>query len=105
MDRKDIVKIIAVELKKIAPEAEVTLFGSEARGEARTDSDIDLLILLPDYKEDKQYIARRSHISGHLYEMSLNLGVDISPLILPHSIWTSRKTPFSVNVKNEGIRI
>lgn len=105
MQRKDIVKIIAIELKKIAPEAEVTLFGSEARGDARIDSDIDLLILLPDFKESKQYVARRSHISGLLYEMSLDLGVDISPLILPHSVWDSRKTPFSVNVKNEGIKI
>ncbi|MFM9088763.1 MAG: nucleotidyltransferase domain-containing protein [Cyanobium sp.] len=30
------------------PEAEVRLFGSHARGDARPDSDIDLLITVPD---------------------------------------------------------
>ena len=89
----------------MVPEAEIILYGSEARGEARPDSDIDLLILLPDDNEIKRYIARRSEISGLLFELSLDLGVDISPLILPRKIWDSRKSPFKINVLNDGIRI
>ena len=105
MNRKDIIDRISKELKMIVPEAEVILYGSEARGDARPDSDIDILILLPEFKDIKRYIAKRSEISGHLFELSLDLDVDISPLVLPRNVWNVRKTPFTINVTNEGIRI
>lgn len=105
MRRKDIVDRISIELKRIAPDAEVILYGSEARGEARPDSDIDILIILPSSQDIRSYISSRSEISGRLFELSLDLEVDISPLILPRNVWNSRKTPFKVNVINDGIRI
>lgn len=105
MKRAEIVNKIAHELKLFVPEAETILYGSEARGDSRSNSDIDILILLPDCKDSRQYVLNRSEISGRLYELSLELGVDISPLILPQEVWKSRKTPFTVNVMNEGIRI
>lgn len=39
---------LATEIRQEIPEAEVRLFGSHARGDARLDSDIDLLITVPD---------------------------------------------------------
>jgi len=39
---------IAAEIQAAIPGAEVRLFGSRARGTARPDSDIDLLITVPD---------------------------------------------------------
>lgn len=105
MRRADIVNRIGKELKKFVPEAEIILYGSEARGESRPDSDIDLLILLPDSNDIQRYISDRSEISGRLFELSLDLGVDISPLVLPRNVWNARKTPFKVNVTNDGIRI
>ena len=39
---------MAAEIREEIPEAEVRLFGSHARGEARPESDIDLLITVPD---------------------------------------------------------
>ncbi|MDE6637568.1 MAG: nucleotidyltransferase domain-containing protein [Muribaculaceae bacterium] len=105
MRRQKIVDIIGAELKMFVPEAETILYGSEARGDARPDSDIDLLIILPDFKDNMEYIKKRSDISGRLFELSLDLSVDISPLILPRNVWNSRKSPFTINVNNEGIRI
>ena len=105
MRRKDIVDSIGKELRSLVPEAEVILYGSEARGEARPDSDFDVLILLPDSNDIDDYIAKRSEISGRLFELSLDLEVEISPLILPRNVWNARKTPFTVNVINDGIRI
>lgn len=105
MRRQKIVDIIGAELKLFVPEAETILYGSEARGDSRPDSDIDLLIILPDFKDKKEYIKKRSDISGRLFELSLNLSVEISPLILPRNVWNSRKSPFTINVMNEGVRI
>ena len=39
---------MAADIHQLVPGAEVRLFGSRARGEARPDSDIDLLITAPD---------------------------------------------------------
>lgn len=105
MRRTDIVDRISKELKSFVPEAETILYGSEARGEARPDSDFDVLILLPETNDLTSYVAQRSDIFGRLFELSLELDVEISPLILPRNVWNARKSPFTVNVINDGIRI
>ncbi len=105
MRRNEVISRIAAEIHRIAPEDDTILYGSEARGEARHDSDIDLLILLPESMQGLAYVRRRSDISGRLYELSLDMGVDISPLILPRNVWSSRRTPFTLNVTKDGIRI
>lgn len=105
MKRPEIVSQIARNLKNFVPEAQTILFGSEARGEARADSDIDLLILLPDSLSGNHFVARRSYISGLLYELSLKTGVDISPIIFPKKLWNSRKSPFKANVIHDGIEL
>ena len=92
-------------MRSVAPDAETILYGSEARGTARPDSDIDLLVLLPDTFDGMNYVRRRSEISGRLYELSLSSEVEISSLILPRRVWESRRTPFTVNVLNDGIRL
>jgi uncharacterized protein len=43
------ISAIASEIAAAIPEAQVRLFGSRARGTARPDSDVDLLITVPDH--------------------------------------------------------
>lgn len=92
-------------IHKIAPEAETILYGSQTRGDSRPDSDIDLLILLPDDFTSDLLVKKKLDISGALYELSLELNKEISPLILVPKVFYSRKTPFTINVITEGIEL
>lgn len=105
MSIKEVIIRIKELLNRIAPDAKAILYGSQARGDAKADSDIDLLILLPDAYEGKDFVDRKLNISGQLYELSLSLGVDISSLILVPKVFYSRKTPFTENVLREGIAL
>jgi predicted nucleotidyltransferase len=48
-----------------APEADVILFGSRARGESRPDSDLDLLVIEPDFeRRGEEYGRLRRELRG-----------------------------------------
>lgn len=102
MRRADIVEQISKTIRKVAPTAKTILFGSEARGEAHPDSDIDLLILVDG---DKMSLEQEEIITLPLYELELKTGVVISPIIMLKKLWENRpfKTPFYINIVNEGI--
>lgn len=104
MRRTDVVNQISRAIRQVAPTATAILYGSEARGDARSDSDIDVLILLDG---DKMSLKREMEVTGPLYEIELATGVLISPMIMLRKQWENRpfKTPFYINVMNEGIRI
>ena len=104
MQRPEIVKQIKEAIQKTEPTATAILYGSEARGDARADSDIDVLILLDG---DKRDFHREDKLSGELYNLELNTGVLISPMIMLRKQWENRpfKTPFYINVVNEGITL
>ncbi len=105
MRQKAIIAKISNLMRRLFPEARTVLYGSQARGNATEDSDIDLLILLPDRYQGEEFVDRREEIMDHLYDIEINEGVRISPLVLIKSMWESRKTPFTINVLNEGITL
>ena len=86
-------------------DARVILYGSYARGDAREDSDIDLLILLPDKYEGTEFVKKKFAISDRLYDISLETGKEISPLVIVPKVFNARKTLFTVNINNEGIEL
>lgn len=104
MRRPEIVERIKQTIKKTEPTATAILYGSEARGDARADSDIDVLVLLEGEARD---LKREEAVSGALYDIELSTGVPISPMIMLRKQWENRpfKTPFYVNVMNEGIKL
>jgi predicted nucleotidyltransferase len=82
------------------PKATLILYGSYARGDYRSDSDIDILILLD---KDKITYEDQKRISSPLYRIELETGILISPNFYSKNEWRKRITPFFENVSREGI--
>ena len=102
MRRTEVIEQIKDIIRHVAPTPKTILYGSQARNEARSDSDIDLLILLDG---EKITLKEEEAITLPLYELELKTGISISPMVMLKKLWENRpfKTPFYINVTNEGI--
>lgn len=88
-------------VKGIEPQSEIILFGSRARGDAKEESDWDLLILVPHeagMKEEQKFRHK-------LFALELQFGQSISTLVKSKKEWESkfRITPLYQNIIQEGI--
>ena len=104
MQREDIVWNLSEIIHTEAPEAKVILYGSEARGDAGSESDINILILLD---KEKVTLEDEEKITYPIYLLELKTGILISPMVVAKKTWENRpfKTPFYINVMNEGVEI
>ena len=79
------------------------LYGSRARGDARPDSDWDILVLL-----DKERITLEDmdNITYPIRELGWNLNEMINPIMFTEKEWKAKSfTPFYKNVTKEGITL
>jgi uncharacterized protein len=98
---ENILQKIKILVQQREPSAKIYLYGSRARGTARSDSDWDLLILL---NKDKITIEIEQNITYPLYDLEFEIGEVISPMVYSVKEWESkyRITPFYSNVMREG---
>ena len=102
MRRTEITQRIKKELSGLPYDMEVWIYGSEARGDALPDSDIDLLILFNQHEVSHQDEIRLYDVT---YPIELDTRVAISLFILPKHQWEACMTPFRDNVLTDRIRL
>ena len=70
----------------VALQAErVYAFGSHARGDARSDSDVDLLVVVPETDEPSYRLAQRAYAAADCYPFALDI------VVMPRDEFESRK--------------
>jgi predicted nucleotidyltransferase len=99
----EILKKIKEFARSVDAEAEVILFGSRARGDAREDSDWDILILIP----GAVTLTAEQAFRHKLFEIELEYGQAISTFVYSRADWAGkhRVTPLYRNITKEGITI
>ncbi|MBI4358647.1 MAG: nucleotidyltransferase domain-containing protein [Candidatus Omnitrophica bacterium] len=79
----------------------VYLFGSYARQEQDSESDVDILVVLDRFSPT--YSAEINRVGDLGSELSLKYGVSISKVFVKERDWANKETPFLDNVREEAI--
>lgn len=102
-DNTQILELIKNTIREKEPTADIILYGSRARGDARKDSDWDVIVIL-----DKPGISfsEKGDLDYTLWTKGMELGEEINTLEYTRSQWNSLPPSlFKYNVQNEGIRL
>ena len=103
MNKNVLGKIRKVLAHTLPENATAILYGSQARGDARSDSDWDILIVM-----DKDRLLPEDYdtITYPLTKLGWELGTEINPIMYTKKEWeASRITPFYHNVLKDAITL
>jgi predicted nucleotidyltransferase len=81
---------------------DVILFGSYARGDAEEGSDIDLMVVLDTFADER---AEEERVDPIASELSLHYDLVISLFVIRAEDYLHRNSPLLLNVRREGVAI
>ena len=101
--RDSVLEMIRTTVRASEPDAEIILYGSRARGDAREDSDWDVIILL---NKPQMSHSDRYEIACDLWDKGFDIGEEINTFVYTKNQWDSAPPSlFKHNVREEGIRL
>ena len=78
----------------------VYLYGSYARGDYRQGSDVDVMVLLKDYKDYwKEYMRSSDYVS----DISLKYDLTVSYILIKEIQWKEADKPVLRNIRRDGV--
>jgi type I restriction enzyme S subunit len=80
----------------------VVLFGSQARGEATPDSDVDVAVVLDAVEDSYQEIDR---VGDLFWELTYKHGVHVTSVPVAERQWRERSSRFYRNLRREGVAV
>ncbi len=100
----NIAKMIGSRIKDKDPRAEVILFGSHARGDAKNESDWDVLVLIDQKKDDRSI---EKVYRDAMFELELEIGQPISTFVFSKLDWNKKHSysPLYRNIQKEGVKL
>jgi len=104
MNRKALLEQVTQAIHEIEPNAEIILYGSQARGDAVPESDWDFLVIVEGVASDE----RTDRIRHRLYEIEWESGEVLSSLVRTREEWNSglyQVLPIHQRIDQEGVRL
>ncbi len=102
---KPILDLIRNTVREQEPTAEIILYGSRARGDARPDSDWDVIVLV-DRPQPRLSWKERGNLDYDLWDKGIDIGEEINARTYTKQEWEIKpKTAFKYFVQTEGIKL
>lgn len=104
MTDKTMLEKLKANVLEVEPAAEVWLYGSRSRGDAREDSDWDILVLSP---RDTLSAKEEGVFIDHMTDLMIETGQVVHLFAYGKNDWHGRHsiTPFYQNISREAVRL